>query len=325
MRTACNPNIISVQPRRVIPHTSGEARCLNFRKITMADMPRIWEILRHEEGRTTDFSFGGIAMWVDYFNYEFAIVDDTLFIKGVLEDDRTTPAFSLPVGKLSLAESIALLRDYCAECEIPLEFSAVPEYAVSSLRQLGAREVYELADWGDYLYEAEKLTSLSGKKMAKKRNHVNRFHALYDGRWSYEAMTADNSADALKFMDVYDLEGDDNQQAADERILSRRILGEFSALTPYMTGGILRVDGKVAAYAVGDVKGDTLYVHIEKATRAIEGSYEVIAQLYASMMCEANPEVRYINREDDGGDPGLRKAKQSYHPLEVLRKFNVLF
>ncbi|MDE6511354.1 MAG: phosphatidylglycerol lysyltransferase domain-containing protein, partial [Muribaculaceae bacterium] len=66
-----------------------------------------------------------------------------------------------------------------------------------------------------------------------------------------------------------------------------------------------------------------LYVHVEKASRAFEGSYEKINKEFAALMCARHPEIRFINREDDSGDEGLRKAKLSYHPVEILKKYNI--
>ena len=76
---------------------------------------------------------------------------------------------------------------------------------------------------------------------------------------------------------------------------------------------------RTVGFSIGDIKGDTLYVHIEKATRNTNGSYEAVNKAFASRMLELHPELVYVNREDDGGDEGLRQAKRSYHPIEVLK------
>lgn len=287
-------------------------------------MPLIWNYLKREPGRTTDFSYGGLLMWVNYFKYEFAIVNDTLFIKGVLENHRDIPAFSLPIGKMTLPESVAMIRDYCNRHGILAELSAVPEYAVSELEKLGPSKIEELSDWADYLYDAETLATLRGKKMSKKRNHVNKFDSLYPG-WSIEKITRENVREAMIFMDKFDLEGDSGQMAVDERKLTRELLAYVEKGDLIEKGAILKVGGEVAGFTLGDVKGDTLFVHVEKCTRQFEGSYEKINKEFAAMMMAQYPEIKYINREDDAGDPGLRFAKESYHPVEMLRKYNVRF
>lgn len=296
---------------------------LSFRPIPLGDMPRLRQYLSREQGRTTDFSFLGVAMWIDYFKYQYCIFRDTLFIKGVLEDDRRVEAFSMPVGALPLSLSVPYILGYCRARGLAPRFSAVPEYALPGFMQFSPKEITELPDWSDYLYDADKLATLSGKKMAKKRNHLNRFLALYQGRWQLTPLTPRNAVRALRFMGVADLEGDNAPEAAAERDLTRRILENYDRLSPYLHGALLEVDGHVCAFTVADIKGDTLFIHIEKATRSVEAAYEAINALFARIMTERHPEIRYINREDDAGDEGLRHAKQSYHPLALLKKFNL--
>ena len=88
---------------------------------------------------------------------------------------------------------------------------------------------------------------------------------------------------------------------------------------------LLLADGKVCAFTIGDVKNDTLFIHVEKATRKTEGSYEMVNAMFARHIVENYPEIRFINREDDAGDMGLRMAKESYHPHSILKKYNILF
>lgn len=298
---------------------------LDFKPVTPeAMMSEIWPILKEERGRTTDFSYGGLLMWVPYFDYRYAVVGDTLFIRGRVEDDRTKPAFSLPIGKMPLADAIALLKKECDKEGIGLEFSAVPEYAVDDLRALGAREVTELSHWGDYLYEIEPLATLHGKKMNKKRNHVNQFVAAYPD-WQLIDLNADSLDLARCVMRAFESEGDDTPEARAERKLTKDILEMFASSPGEMHGAVLMADGRPCAVTVGDVKGDTLFVHIEKALREFQGSYEMVNKAFAAKMAELHPELRYVNREDDAGDEGLRWAKESYHPVEILKKYNVIF
>lgn len=132
-----------------------------------------------EAGRTCDFSYGGLLIWAPLFDYEYAICNDTLFIKGRLEGDMSKVAFSLPVGAMPLSRCVAMLRQWCDEHGEALRFSAIPEYALDAFSQLSPREVRPLPDWADYLYDIEPLATLSGKKMAKKRNHVNKFESTF--------------------------------------------------------------------------------------------------------------------------------------------------
>lgn len=304
--------------------TPVKSRLGDFKKITPENMPEIWEVLKNEKGRTTDFSYGGVLMWVDFFHYEYAIYEDTLFIKGVVENDLSKPAFSLPIGKLNIEKSVEILKEYCDANGIDLEFSAIPEYALDDFRKLNPVNIEELTDWGDYLYDAEPLATIKGKKMSKKRNHVNQFVANFPD-WKYVELTPENADEAMAFMDVFDKEGDSSEMAVAERELSRFLINKIKEGDKILKGGILYVGDEVVAYTIGDVKNDTLFVHVEKATRKFNGSYEMINYLFAKAMTEANPEIKFINREDDAGDIGLRMAKESYHPIEILKKYNIIF
>ncbi len=327
-RTISIPKLRVPESLRQVGLLMNEMLCgamLHFRPVTPEAMSEIWPILKNEPGRTTDFSYAGLLMWVDYFKYEYAIVEDTLFIKGLVEDDITKPAFSLPVGPMPLSRAIQMIISYCRINGISPELSAVPEYAIEDLRALGAKSIDELEDWADYLYEADKLASLSGKKLGKKRNHVNKFNSLYPD-WKLEPLTAENAADALVMMDAFEQEADDTEMAAVERNLSRRLIQRVAEGDLNLEAAILRVgDGTVCAYTIGDIKGDTLFIHVEKALRGYDGSYEMINNAFAKDVCTRHPEIRFINREDAAGDEGLKRAKESYHPVDLLRKYNVIF
>ncbi|MDE6378584.1 MAG: phosphatidylglycerol lysyltransferase domain-containing protein, partial [Duncaniella sp.] len=91
-------------------------------------------------------------------------------------------------------------------------------------------------------------------------------------------------------------------------------------------GAVLSTPGHgVVAFTLGEVIGDTLYTHIEKMDHTVNGAGETINKLFAGMMSARYHELVYINREEDTGDPGLRHAKESYHPAMILRKYNVIF
>ncbi|MDE5842869.1 MAG: phosphatidylglycerol lysyltransferase domain-containing protein [Muribaculaceae bacterium] len=288
-------------------------------------MPQIWKILKQAPGRTTDFSYAGLLMWVDFFRYEYAILNDTLFIKGLVEDDLDKPAFSLPIGSMPLEDSVEILKEYCRLHNIPLEFSAIPEEMTEQFLELGAKKIAPLDDWSDYLYSANSLATLSGKKYGKKRNHVNQFLAAYPD-WDFQPLTPINIELAEIFMDLIDAEGDSTPMAIAERALNRKMLNLLKEGDEVMTGGILTDGhGRILGFTIGDIKGDTLFVHIEKSLRDVAGGFEMLNKTFAAYIKEQHPEVEYINREDDAGDPGLRKAKESYHPIQLLKKYNIIF
>lgn len=300
------------------------SRPLQFRKITTATIPVIDSFLqKYNHSRTCDYTIGGILMWVDYFHYSYAIVDNTLFMKGVSEDDNTSVAFAVPVGELPLQKAVELLKEYCAMDHIPLRFSAVPEDLADSLESIGFKRQSALSDWSDYLYDIKALVTLAGKKLNKKRNHVNRFKAD-NPQWQITPLSADLLPQVRDFYVGQHLAEGKPQSATYERRQVMKVLDHYSYY-PF-TGAVLSTpaDG-IVAFAIGETIGDTLYVHIEKMNHLIPGAGEMICQQFASMMIESHPSLRYENREEDAGDPGLRAAKQSLHPICQLNKYDLIF
>lgn len=294
---------------------------LIFKPIALDTLPEITPYLRRQAYRTCDFSVGGIYMWVDYFGYEYAICHDTLFIKGSEEDHLQNTAFAVPVGNLDWPDSLSLLARYCREQGLPLILSAVPEPAAQAIADRYGCPVTELPDWGDYLYRATDLATLVGHRFNKKRNRVNKFKSTYPD-FQYEPITPQNLPQLRDFFDRY-RQGYQKESPlfVYEEGKVAQVLHEYERL-PF-EGALLRVAGEIAAFTVGEVVGDTLIVHIEKARKEIVGAYEAINLFFATQMTTAHPEVQYINREDDAGDPGLREAKLSYNPETILKKYNI--
>lgn len=295
---------------------------LTFHKVTVADVPVLAHYMSVSSSRACDCSVGGVTMWADYFRYELAVYRDTLFIKGLCEDDLRCPAFSVPIGRHGGGDGVDILREYChRNGAVPLVLSAVPEDLMPGLNRMTA-SVDELSDWADYLYDIDALADLTGNRYSKKRNHVNRFVADNPG-FTFSRLVRDDIPDVIDFyrgLDNHD--GELSVTAAVEREQVFNVLNELS-LYPF-DGGVLRLaDGRIVAFTLGEVVGDTLMVHIEKMCHDVNGAGETVNRCFAAMMRDRCPGLRWVNREEDVGDPGLRRAKESYHPAMMLRKYNV--
>ena len=173
---------------------------------------------------------------------------------------------------------------------------------------------------GDYVYESEKLATLSGKKLHGKRNHINKFKQVNED-WSYEKITKENIEEcfqmALQWRIENGCEADEEKNA--EMCVTLNSLRLYEELE--LTGGLLRVNGKVVAFTLGEeVSDDTFVVHIEKAFAEIQGAYPMINQQFVEHECM---KYKYINREEDTGAEGLRKAKLSYRPVFLVEKGTV--
>ena len=295
---------------------------LRFRPVTPDTLPLINSILQTGSSRTCDYSIGGIFMWVNRFDYQYCVYRNTLFLKGVNENNRLQTAFSLPIGPLPLEESVNLIRRYCRDHGIRPVFSAIPEDRIDYLLSVADGDIEELEDWADYLYDARQLAELSGKKFNKKRNHVNRFLAE-NPHFQFEPLSASLLPEVLLFhTGMHVAQENDTEAAIYEKDECTQVLNRYNSY-PF-EGAVLRDEsGEICAYTCGETIGDTLYIHIEKMNHEIAGSGETINKLFADYMTHRHPSLRYINREEDCGDPGLRHAKESYNPVMRLRKFNL--
>lgn len=297
-------------------------RCLDFMPFTLDDVATVRQLVRRAPSRTCDFTVGGIFMWVDWFRYTRDITDNTLFIRGAVENDRRRAAFSLPIGSLPTPEAIDRVAEYCRRNHRHPVFTAVPEDCIDRFPYIDRVTLQELDGWADYLYDAEAIATLRGKHYNKKRNHVNRFKAD-NPHYALEAITAENIAEVIgAFIDLGSEERVTDPMAIYEREQCLRVLVHIDIYG--FDGAVLRDEsGRIVALTVGETVGDTLFVHIEKMSHHVPGSGETIAHLFAARMLDKHPEIQYINREEDLNDPGLHRAKMSYHPTLILHKYNL--
>lgn len=307
----------ATRPRRGLP--------LRFTPVTAASIADIGKFAGCSGSMANDFTVGGIVMWADYFHYEYCIVDETLFIKGVSEVRPDLPAFSLPVGRMPLRQAVRLIVDYCHHEGVMPRFSAVPADRLEELLAATGGHAEELTDWADYIYDASALASLTGKKLGKKRNHVNRFVADNPG-YRLEALSQLNIREAREaYLEWIGRDAGPALEAASAIEESAQTLGVMDGYGCFPFEGALLRDGsgRVVAFTVGEVVGDMLYTHIEKMNHEVAGAGEAINKFFAMMITERHQAVRYINREEDAGDEGLRRAKLSYQPAIILKKYDV--
>lgn len=288
---------------------------LNFRKITLDDV-KILKPYLQAQYRSCDFSVLGVFMWADRFGYEYAIENETLFMREKSRFEGAEYDHLLPLGESSLTENIKCLRALTPE---PLTLSLVPEDALDELRQSFSFDAVEEPDIADYMYNAEDLAFLAGKKYSKKRNLIHQFEKLYPD-YRLVPITAENAKCIAECCRHGWSDTPESELAAYENEHTLEVLEDFAAYG--CTGYELRCGDDVAAFCIGEVRGDTLIVHIEKAMREYKGAFQMINMLFSRTELESCG-IKYINREDDVGDEGLRQAKQSYFPAYMLRKYRL--
>lgn len=289
---------------------------LSFRRISMTDIPLLRQYFSRYANRSCDFSLGGVMMWVDFFNYEMAIAEGSLFIKGYDKESDTT-LFYQPVGNIDRKKAREMIAQnwrgksgkaiYIENVE-----SSYEEYCDSLAEDDRFRDA-----WKEYLYEVGKFCNFPGKKMEKKRNHLNYFRKHYENT-TFEEISDANSEELIAFTKEYAKSHEDSPLFNYESSQTMKVLENYSA---YRFDGLLvRHEGKVIGYTFGERCGDTFHVHVEKGNVLYQGVYQMLASTLAEMVAERYPDVSYLNREEDMGDESLRKSKESYHPSLIVNK-----
>ncbi len=293
---------------------------LTFESITADNVLKSVDYFKYKVSRTSDYTIGAMYMWRDFYQTQFTIFDDMILYK-VKFLNRTS--FTFPVGGGSLPKAMDALKEYCKENDIPLWFCTVPEEAVSTLvdKYGGTIPSTPSRDWADYLYLADDLANMAGRKFSGQRNHINKFKKLYPD-YKYQRITSENLSRVEEFLKDYQLHHSKDASLAQEE-LSRtlEILGYLD--TFHLPGAFIEVEGNIVALTIGEIVNDTLHCHIEKAVRDYQGAYQMIVKEFASDMVNQFG-IKYVNREEDVGDEGLRTSKLSYHPIQLLDKYCVL-
>ena len=290
---------------------------LQFTKLELKHIPLIKPFFEMQQRRLCDCTIGSTMMWRDYFDNCFVIEEDTLVFRSRYLDGKY--AFTFPIGPHA-EWMLDRVEQYCKEKEIDLEFCTVTPFDLDALKaRWSDAEVEENRDWFDYLYESQKIVEFSGKKYAAQRNHINRFERDYPD-WSFERMGAENVEEGRAFfLELIEQRSKEGDTAREEE---EKVFEVFDHFKEYgFLGGLLRVQGKIVGLSMGEIVRDTLFVHIEKANTELSGVYQKLVQCFAREF--VNEDVLYINREEDVGDPGLRKSKMSYRPLKLLEKYTV--
>ena len=290
---------------------------LEFHPLTLEDLPRLRQFFGYSGSRICDTTPGTIFIWRDMYKTEWAVYDGSLYFK--VDYPGLGDTFTLPLGG-GRPEHFKQIADYCCRRDMPIAFYPVPKDELERLQQFFPNSAaLSVRDNFDYLYRAEDLKYYRGRKLGGQRNHVNKFLKTY-GNWLFRPITLEDIPAVKAFLDRYAQRWDKGAATFAEDIKkTHEVLDNYQVYD--MLGGMLLVDGQIVGFSLGEVIGDTLFTHIEKADRDYEGCYQMLVAQYAQQF--AGEGVAFLNREDDTGDPGLRTSKLSYHPVALLEKYTV--
>ena len=287
-----------------------------FKRPELEDKELIDYYFAQAPSRSCERTFANVYLWSRQYKVKYALLHDAL----VFRDEGDGHTYAYPVGKpeavkAALEELMKICEDEGCEfglyCVTPENFAQMEEWYPGQFRIEYDR------DQADYIYETEKLATLAGKKLHGKRNHINKFKQLYPD-WSYESLSDENVEAcfqmALKWRNSNGCDEDPEKNA--EMCVSLNSLRLYKELG--FKGGVLRNGEKIVAFTVGEeLCKDTFVVHIEKAFADVQGAYPMINQQFVEHECM---DYTYVNREDDAGEEGLRKAKLSYRPAFLEEK-----
>lgn len=255
-------------------------------------------------------------MWRDLVKTYFAIEDDTLYIRA--DDFEGKTAFGCPLGG-NLKNGMENVLEYCRERNIPPVICMVPEHILEEVREITGGEVTTDSAWYDYLYNSEDIKNLAGRKYSGQRNHINKF-LKENPKWSFEVIGENNVGEAKAFLQTFiDADSGEFINLTEGNLKAMEILENYSAYG--LIGGLLKTEDRVVGFAIGEILGDTLFVHVEKSLRDVQGAHQMLVREFARKF--AADGINYINREEDDGNEGLRTSKLSYHPVRLLEKFLV--
>lgn len=290
---------------------------LAFKDITPSDKGTIQSFTLNHWRRNCDLSFSNLCSWRFLYGTQFTVANGFLVLRFRADGKL---AYMMPVGKGDPTETLqAIMADAQALGE-PFLMTGVCADTKDELERSmpGVFEFTTDRDYADYIYLREDLATLKGKKYQPKRNHINKFLRTYPG-YDYTPITTDRIAECLQLEMQWCKANNCKEQEAlsAERQSLTYALNHFDELG--LLGGILHADGRIAAFTFGTpINAQTFDVCIEKADTDIDGAYTMINYEFARHIPE---QYLYLNREEDLGIEGLRKAKLSYHPCLLLEKY----
>ena len=295
---------------------------LDFHQPTLADRPWVNQCYRSSGKLGCEYTFTNLFLWGT--NSQIAQVGEFAVQRFVREH---TVCYLYPAGPASqdVRPVLEALIQDAHSLQKPMCFLGMNKEQAESLPELipGVFTCRSSRNHFDYLYTVNRLADLAGKKLQAKRNHINRFQDAHPD-WVVEALTPEHMDLCREFLhswyEKHTEPGVIGHDYATEAVAIARAMDHFQELQ--MEGLVLLSEGKLLAFTMGNPINDQVYdVNFEKADPDIQGSYPLINREFARWIREHHPQIEMLNREDDMGLPGLRKAKESYYPDLLLEKY----
>lgn len=291
---------------------------IDFKPVTPERRKELLPYLHYGEGRGCEFSFGNLCMWG---SQKAAVVADRLVLFARWGGKCVYP---FPVGPGDLKTAVDAILADAQERDIPCRLTGLVGDEKEQLEALypGKFQFHWSRDGFDYVYEIDALADLKGKKLQKKRNHLNRFRDAHP-EYTVEVLDGENVEKARAFLEQWYARRLAEDPYADFDMERRALNRGLKYREELAMEGLLLVDeGRVLAFTMGSPMSDTVFdVHFEKADPDVEGAYAAINCEFAKYLRDKHPNLLFLDREEDMGLEGLRRAKLSYKPHHLVEKY----
>lgn len=290
---------------------------LTFQKIKAEDRELFEPYLRKSHFLSCIQSFQTIYLWSEIYGSQYTIVDGWLLVRSGAPE-----YYSFPFGEGDFREAMDLLLADAHENGRKLRFHGLLREQKELLEQYYPGQFTYTSDRAnaEYIYESERLATFAGKKLHAKRNFINRFIAAHPD-WRFEPLSPENIPAVRAMHREWARINEGTEEGLhQEGCVVTRCLREFEKLD--MVGGALIAEDKVWGFSIASMISDTVAdINIEKAFADEPGAYPMVCREMTCLIKEQHPALQFVNREEDTGDEGLRRSKESYDPVMLLEKF----
>lgn len=290
---------------------------LEFKPLSLDDMQRYNDLYNLCDEKCSDYTFINLWSWKEKYNVYRCFDGDICWLASKSNNDLH---FLAPIGNWhqeNWAERLSILGyDNIHFKKIPRSLLNIFE----KTKSLSFRIICDRNDW-EYIYDVQKLIDLAGSDYSTKRKLANKFIETYDYR--YEELTKDKLNEVLEFQKEWlsqeGLEFSPDLKTEDNAIST--MLQNWDTFSNKLAGGLIYVEDKLVAYTIAEkVDHSTIIIHFEKALYGYRGSYQAINRMFLENICCG---YQYVNRQQDLGIEGLRKAKKEYHPIRFIKKYSL--
>lgn len=294
---------------------------LEFSEILISHKDLFFNHLTDYNPEASELNFTNIFMWRNYYSHLFTLDSGYLCL---ISKPKMREAFAyIPIGKYekdSFLSIVLSLKEYFHHHNLQMKFSRISENEIKYFEETGLPiNLISEPDQSDYVYLSSELISLNHNQLNYKRNLLRVF--LEGNEYEYQNIQEGNLEECERInIEWGNHKTNGDYQLAFEHIANTEVLNNYNALG--CTGGLIKVNGKFEAFTYGErLNKDTAVIHAEQANRNIKGLYNFINQKFCEQEWSSFP---YINREQDLGVEGLRKAKNSYRPVKKIKKYSVI-